>query len=68
MGAITDKDISVCRSGAGVAPPRRKLESVREALIWLVIPESRSDVRDPATLHFGALCKSHWVPAFAGMT
>jgi hypothetical protein len=34
----------------------------------LVIPESRSDIRDPATLHFGALRESHWFPAFAGMT
>src|SRR6185437_12302456 len=38
------------------------------ALILLVIPESRSDIRDPAPLHFGALRESHWVPACAGMT
>src|SRR5690348_6864939 len=34
----------------------------------LVIPESRSDIRDPATLRFVVLHESHWVPAFAGMT
>jgi len=39
-----------------------------EALIFLVIPESRSDIRDPVPLHFSALRESHWVPAFAGMT
>ena len=39
-----------------------------EALILLVIPESRSDVRDPATLRFSELYQSRWVSAFAGMT
>ena len=40
----------------------------KETLILLVIPESRSDIRDPVPLHFNQLRKSHWVPAFAGTT
>jgi hypothetical protein len=40
----------------------------KDALILLVIPESRSDIRDPAPLCINLLHERHWVPAFAGMT
>ena len=40
----------------------------KEALILLVIPESRSDIRDPVPQCINALPHRHWVPAFAGMT
>jgi len=38
------------------------------ALILPVIPESRSDIRDPVPLCINVLHERHWVPAFAGMT
>jgi len=34
----------------------------------LVIPESRSDIRDPAPLRISRLRERRWIPAFAGMT
>jgi membrane fusion protein (multidrug efflux system) len=34
----------------------------------LVIPESRSDIRDPVALRINALRVRHGIPAFAGMT
>ena len=46
----------------------QKAVRAREALILIVIPESRSDIRDPVPLQFSALHESHGVPAFAGMT
>ena len=43
-------------------------QALGDTLILLVIPESRSDARDPVPLHFNGLGQSHWVPAFAGTT
>ena len=41
--------------------------TVREALILLVIPELRSDIRDPVPRRINVLPHRHRVPAFAGM-
>jgi hypothetical protein len=38
--------------------------AAEEALILFVIPESRSDIRDPATLHFNVLHEKSLVPGF----
>src|SRR6185437_11665631 len=40
----------------------------KDALILLVIPESRSDIRDPVPLRINTIAERHWIPAFAGMT
>ncbi|HEU0278138.1 MAG TPA: hypothetical protein VFQ95_09990 [Rhodanobacteraceae bacterium] len=42
--------------------------TMRERVILLVIPERRSDIRDPVPLNIKALQQSHWIPACAGMT
>jgi hypothetical protein len=36
-------------------------------LILIVIPESRSDIRDPVPLRITALRERHAIPAMAGM-
>jgi len=40
----------------------------REALILIVIPESRSDIWNQTSLLFNGFEKKYWIPAFAGMT
>src|SRR6185437_8896207 len=45
------------RIAGGSTPP-----ALGKLLFSLVIPESRSDIRDPVPLH--RVAKSHWIPAF----
>jgi hypothetical protein len=41
-----------------------RARSAKEALILLVIPESRSEIRDPVTLHFHPVARKSLDPGF----
>jgi hypothetical protein len=56
-----------CASGRmRCAFPALRASRLGDLWFLIVIPESQSDIRDPATLHFIALRESCWVSAFAG--